>query len=173
MQQSLKPDKSLGITHMKSDTARAVMENHRGAFTLPDGTFLGGLSDAELTKYIEENPDENIRMSASHLSDLKQNPYGADTDKQLFTLYAADTPGVRELNEQYGDESGSRAHDIKTRGENWDRLEPHLNDAMAWHALTDEQQEGGGPHTGTGTGPAEPGTPSPSPGPAPRPARSN
>ncbi|MEW2418164.1 hypothetical protein AB0953_31345 [Streptomyces sp. NPDC046866] len=39
LQQSLKPDKSLGITHMKSDTARAVMENHRRAFTLPDGTF--------------------------------------------------------------------------------------------------------------------------------------
>ncbi|MFG2339151.1 hypothetical protein [Streptomyces yangpuensis] len=197
LQQTLKPDKSLGITHMKPDTARAVMDDNRRAFTLPDGTFLGDLDDARLTKYIEENPDENIRMSAYHLQRMQEEPYGAKTDKQLFTLYAADTPEVRELNEQYGDESGNRAFDIKTRGENWDRLEPHLDDAMAWHALTDEQRatavrqlesqtpaghhvsvdpiyhEGGGPHTGTGTGPAEPGTPSPSPGPAPTPPRSN
>ncbi|MFF8268700.1 hypothetical protein ACF059_15045 [Streptomyces sp. NPDC016562] len=197
LQQSLKPDKSLGITHMKPDTAREVMERNRRAFTLPDGTFLGSLGDAELTKYIEENPNENIRMSAYHLKDIQENPYGARTDKQLFTLYAADTPGVRELNEQYGDESGDRGGDIRTRGENWDKVEPHLDDAMAWYALTDEQRttavrqlesqtpaghhvsvdpiyhEGGGPHTGTGTGPAEPGTPSPSPGPAPRPPRSN
>ncbi|MFD6114576.1 hypothetical protein ACFWG0_31380 [Streptomyces yangpuensis] len=197
LQQTLKPDKSLGITHMKPDTARAVMGDNRRAFTLPDGTFLGDLDDAQLTKYIEENPDENIRMSAYHLQRMQEEPYGARTDKQLFTLYAADTPEVRELNEQYGDESGNRAFDIKTRGENWDRLEPHLDDAMAWHALTDEQRatavrqlesqtpaghhvsvdpiyhEGGGPHTGTGTGPAEPGTPSPSPGPAPTPPRSN
>ncbi|OLZ70746.1 hypothetical protein AVW11_07845 [Streptomyces amritsarensis] len=197
LQQTLKPDKSLGITHMKPDTARAVMGDNRRAFTLPDGTFLGDLDDAQLTKYIEENPDENIRMSAYHLQRMQEEPYGARTDKQLFTLYAADTPEVRELNEQYGDESGNRAFDIKTRGENWDRLEPHLDDAMAWHALTEEQRatavrqlesqtpaghhvsvdpiyhEGGGPHTGTGTGPAEPGTPSPSPGPAPTPPRSN
>ncbi|WP_327734246.1 hypothetical protein OG749_10440 [Streptomyces nojiriensis] len=197
LQQSLKPDKSLGITHMKPDTAREVMRQNQRAFTLSDGTFLGDLGDAELTKYIEENPDENIRMSAYHLQGLQDNPYGARTDKQLFTLYAADTPEVRELNEQYGDESGSRGGDIRTRGENWDKVEPHLDDAMAWYALTDEQRatavrqiesqtpaghhvsvdpiyhEGGGPHTGTGTGPAEPGTPSPSPGPAPRPPRSN
>lgn len=197
LQQTVKPDKSLGITHMKPDTAREVMMRNREAFTLRDGTFLGDLDDARLTKYIEENPDENIRMSAYHLQRLQEEPYGAKTDKQLFTLYAADTPGVRELNEQYGDESGERANDIRTRGENWDRLEPHLDDAMAWHALTDEQRagavrqlesqtpaghhvsvdpiyhEGGGPHTGTGTGPAEPGTPSPSPGPAPTPPRSN
>ncbi|MEJ8644466.1 hypothetical protein WKI68_30460 [Streptomyces sp. MS1.HAVA.3] len=197
LQQTLKPDKSLGITHMKPDTAREVMGHNREAFTLTDGTFLGDLDDAQLTKYIEENPDENIRMSAYHLRRMQEEPYGARTDKQLFTLYAADTQEVRELNEQYGDESGNRAFDIKTRGENWDRLEPHLDDAMAWHALTDEQRatavrqlesqtpaghhvsvdpiyhEGGGPHTGTGTSPAEPGTPSPSPGPAPRPPRSN
>ncbi|MFD0375549.1 hypothetical protein [Streptomyces sp. NPDC127112] len=197
LEESIKPDKSLGITHMKSGTARQVLENHREAFTLADGTFLGSLGDAELTKYIEKNPDENIRMSAYYLNDLERNPYGARTDKQLFTLYAADTPEVRELNEQYSDESGSRGGDIRHRGENWDKVEPHLDDAMAWYALTDEQRatamrqlesqtpaghhvsidpiyhEGGGPNTGTGTGPAEPGTPSPGPGPAPQPPRSN
>ncbi|MCF3179311.1 hypothetical protein IPZ70_05010 [Streptomyces polychromogenes] len=197
LQQTVKPDKSLGITHMKPETAREVMSQNRGAFSLPDGTFLGDLGDAELTKYIEENPDEDVRLSAYHLSDLKRNHYGAKTDKQLFTLYAADTPGVRELNEQYGDESGSRGGDIRTRGEHWDKVEPHLDDAMAWYALTDEQRatamrqlesqtpaghhvsidpiyhEGGGPNTGTGTGPAEPGTPSPSAGPAPQPPRSH
>ncbi len=125
---------------MKPDTAREVMGHNREAFTLTDGTFLGDLDDAQLTKYIEENPDENIRMSAYHLLRMQEEPYGARTDKQLFTLYAADTQEVRELNEQYGDESGNRAFDIKTRGENWDRLEPHLDDAMAWHALTDEQR---------------------------------
>ncbi|MEV8533014.1 hypothetical protein [Streptomyces sp. NPDC051211] len=193
LQQSIKPDKSLGITHIKPETARATMREYRESFTLPDGTFLGDLSDAQLTKYIEENPNEDIRLSAFHLKQLSEQPYGAETDKQRFVLYAADTPDVREKNEQHGDESGARGGDIKVRGENWDRLEPHLDDAMAWHALTEEQRatairqlesqtpgghhvsvgpiydDGAGPHTGTGTGAPEPGTPSPSPGPAPTP----
>ncbi|MDX3755790.1 hypothetical protein ACWDBO_07250 [Streptomyces mirabilis] len=130
-------------------------------------------------------------MSAYHLSDLRDDPYGADTDKQLFTLYAADTPDVREKNEQYGDDSDHRGADIKVRGKNWDKMEPHLDDAMAWNALSDderakaiaqlESQTPAGHHvsldplhstgqtTGTGTGEPEPGTPSPSPGPTPTP----
>jgi hypothetical protein len=109
----------------------------------------------------------------------------------LFTLYAADTPDVREKNEQYGDDSDHRGADIKVRGKNWDKMEPHLDDAMAWNALSDderakaiaqlESQTPAGHHvsldplystgqtTGTGTGEPEPGTPSPSPGPTPTP----
>ncbi|THA23182.1 hypothetical protein E6R18_30645 [Streptomyces sp. A1277] len=196
LQQTVKPDKSLGITHMKLETARAVIANNRGAFMLSDGTNLADLNDSQLTKYIEENPDEDVRLSAYHLKELQGQPYGAETDKQLFTLYAADTPDVREKNEQYGDESGARGADIKVRGENWDRLEPHLDDAMAWEALSDEERAkairqlesdtpaghhvsiepvyaAGGPTTGTGSGDPEPGTPSPSPGPAPTPPGNN
>jgi hypothetical protein len=126
---------------------------------------------------------------------LQEQPYGAETDKQLFTLYAADTPDVREKNEQHGDESGARGGDIKVRGENWDKLQPHLEDAMAWDALSDEERAkaiqqlesetpaghhvsiepiyAGGPTTGTGSGDPEPGTPSPSPGPPPTPPGNN
>lgn len=196
LQQTIKPDKSLGITHMKLETAKAVIANNQGKFTLSDGTYLGDLSDSQLTKYIEENPQEDIRLSAYYLKQLHEQPYGAETDKQLFTLYAADTPDVREKNEQHGDESGARGADIKVRGENWDKLEPHLDDAMAWDALSDDERAkamqqlesdtpaghhvsvepiyaAGGPTTGTGSGDPEPGTPSPSPGPPPTPPGNN
>ncbi len=186
LQRTLVPDKSLGITHIKLETARAVIAENPGAFSLGDGKTLNDLSDSQLTKYIEENPNEDIRLSAYHLKGLQEPPYGATSDKDLFVLYAADTPDVREKNEQYGDESGNRGGDIKTRGENWDKLSPHLDDAMAWDELSDqERQEAirqiesqtpsghhvsidpiyatGGPTTGTGTGTPEPGTPSPSP----------
>ncbi|MFE5482234.1 hypothetical protein [Streptomyces sp. NPDC056527] len=192
LQQTIKPDKSLGITHMKLETARSVIENNRERFTLADGTYLGDLNDSQLTKYIEENPNEDVRLSAYHLKQLQEQPYGAETDKQLFTLYAADTPDVREKNEQHGDESGARGGDIKIRGENWDKIQPHLDDAMAWEALSDEERSkaikqlesdtpaghhvsiepiyaAGGPTTGTGSGEPEPGTPSPSPNAPPTP----
>lgn len=77
-------------------------------------------------------------------------------------------------------------------GANWDRLQPHLEDAMAWEALSDQERSeairqlesdtpaghhasiepiyaAGGPTTGTGSGAPEPGTPSPAPGSAPTP----
>ncbi|MFE0455447.1 hypothetical protein ACFW2D_30100 [Streptomyces sp. NPDC058914] len=187
----LKPDKSLGITHMKLETARTVVDNHRQAFQLEDGRYLSELSDAELAATIEGNPELDVRLSAYHLSDLRDSPYGSDTDKQLFTLYAADTPDVREKNEQYGDDSDNRGGDIKVRGKNWDKIEPHLDDAMAWNDLSDEEraeaiqqlesQTPAGHHlsldplystgqtTGTGTGEPEEGTPSPAPGPSPTP----
>ncbi|MFJ6523033.1 hypothetical protein ACIQJ4_32830 [Streptomyces filamentosus] len=186
-----KPDKSLGITHMKTDTARAVVEKYREQFQLEDGRHLADLSDAELAALIEHQPELDVRLSAYHLKGLREDDHGSDTDKQLFTLYAADTPDVREKNEQYGDESEHRGGDIKARGRNWDAIEPHLDDAMVWEALTDEErleairhlesQTPAGHHvsletlyrsgqtTGTGTGEPEPGTPSPSPGPAPTP----
>ncbi|MBL1112745.1 hypothetical protein JK364_10090 [Streptomyces sp. 110] len=193
LQQTIKPDKSLGITHMKLGTARKVMADNRDVFTAADGTYLGDLSDAQLTKYIEENPNEDIRLSAYYLQQLQKNPYGSDTDKQLFVLYAADTPDVREKNEQYGDDSDHRGGDIKTRGENWDKLQPRLEDAKAWEALSDEEREKalaqlegatpkghsftidpiyGGDTPGTGTGEPEPGTPSPEPGKSPTPPSS-
>jgi soluble lytic murein transglycosylase-like protein len=185
------PDKSLGITHMKPDTARGVAAKYNEEFQLEDGRYLSEVSDAELAAVIEQNPELNIRLSAYHLHDLRENQYGAATDKQLFTLYAADTPDVREKNEQHGDDSDHRGGDIKARGQNWDRIEAHLDDALAWDALSDEEratalrqlesQTPAGHHvsldpiytttpsTGTGRGEPEPGTPSPSPGPAPTP----
>ncbi|MEU1281995.1 hypothetical protein [Streptomyces sp. NPDC005805] len=186
-----KPDKSLGITHIKLPTARAVLDEYPDSFRLTDGRSMRELSDAELAAEIEADPELDVRLSAHHLAMLRENPYGADTDKQLFTLYAADTPDVREKNEQHGDESDDRGGDIKARGRNWDKIEPHLDDAMAWQALSDEErasairqlesQTPAGHHvsiepifsagqtTGNGTGEPEPGTPSPSPGPAPVP----
>ncbi|MFB7935541.1 hypothetical protein [Streptomyces sp. NPDC056049] len=187
----LKPDKSLGITHVKTDTARGVADTYRDAFQLEDGRYLADLSDHELAALIEHQPELDVRLSAYYLMDLQQNQHGAGTDKQLFTLYAADDADVRDKNEQYGDESEHRGNAIKARGNNWDAIEPHLDDAMAWEALTDEErleairqlesQTPAGHHvsletlyrsgqtTGTGTGEPEPGTPSPSPGPAPTP----
>ncbi|MCI0385192.1 hypothetical protein [Streptomyces sp. CNQ085] len=189
-----KPDKSLGITHIKLETARRTMVNHPQAFRLTDGRSLNDVSDTELAAEIEANPQLDVRLSAYHLMDLKENPYGSRSDKDLFVLYAADTPEVRELNEQYGIESDRRGGDIKARGENWDRIEPHLEDAMAWEALGEEERvratrqleshtpaghsvsiapiySTGGPIGGSGTDEPEPGTPSPSPGPPPAPPK--
>lgn len=184
------PDKSLGITHIKLPTARRTIENHPQAFRLTDGRSLGDVSDAELAAEIEADPELDVRLAAYHLQDLRANHYGAKTDKDLFILYSADTPGVRELNEQYGTESGQRGGDIRPRGENWDKIEPHLEDAMAWDALNEKERalamrqlesqtpadhhvsiapiySAGSPTSGTGTGEPEPGIPTPSPGPSP------
>ncbi|MFP8884390.1 hypothetical protein [Streptomyces mangrovi] len=189
-----KPDKSLGITHIKLETARRTMANHPQAFRLTDGRSLNDVSDAELAAEIEANPELDVRLSAYHLMDLKENPYGSRSDKDLFVLYAADTSEVRELNEQYGIESDQRRGDIKARGENWDKIEPHIEDAMAWEALGEEERVSatrqleshtpaghsvsvapiystGGPIGGSGTDEPEPGTPSPSPGPSPAPPK--
>ncbi|SFL06254.1 hypothetical protein [Streptomyces pini] len=189
-----KPDKSLGITHIKLETAREVLEKNREVFKLTDGRYMSELTDAELAAEIEANPQLDVRLSAYHLKELKEDPYGSRSDKDLFVLYAADTPEVRELNETYGDESGRRGGDIKTRGENWDRIEPHLEDAMAWEALGDEERaqaveqlksqtpvprdvyiepiySDGGPVGGVGEKDPDLGplTPSPSPAPPPTP----
>ena len=138
---TVKPDKSLGITHLKPGTARRVLERHPLAFTAEDGSPLSGMSDAQLAAYIEGKPNEAIRLSAYHLADLRaRNPYGARTDKDLFLLYAADTPDVRERNERYGDASEHRGGEIRARGENWDRISPALDDAMAWEALGEAER---------------------------------
>lgn len=193
LEETVKPDKSLGITHMKLKTARAVLDNHDKDFVV-GGRHLRDLSDAQLTKYIEENPNEDIRLSAFLLKDLRENPYGARTDKHLFLLYAADTPQVREANERYGDDTYSRGGAIRHRASNWDKLQPHLTDAQRWDSFTDEQRERAlkqlesqtpkghhvdlhpifdtdGVSTGTGSGAPKPGTPSPEPGPAPTPPK--
>ncbi|WP_329176094.1 hypothetical protein [Streptomyces sp. NBC_01477] len=192
LENTIKPDKSLGITHMKLATARQVIAEDPGAFIVA-GRSLNDLSDSELTKYIEENPNEDIRLSAHYLAQLKSNPHGATTDKQLFLLYAADTPQVRDANAQYGDDTAPRGAAIHARAEHWDQLQPHLEDADAWGALTDAQRRQaldelasqtpaghsidlgplypvrGAITTGVGTGPPQAGTPQPTPGPSPVP----
>lgn len=184
------PDKSLGITHVKLDTARYVMQANRKEFTTQDGVFLGDLNDWKLVKYIEANPAENIRLSAYYYRELQQNPRGVNTDKQLFMIYAAETDQVRDASEDYGDSTKDRGGAIKRRAEAWDSLQGAIDDADAWEALTDKQQKEafeqlksqapdrhhvsidplfGGPLQGPGTGPPQPGTPTPSPGPSPTP----
>jgi hypothetical protein len=192
LEESVVPDKSLGITHMKLATARAVMSREQRQFTV-NGKFLGDLSDSQLTKYIEENPGEDIRLSAHYLAQLKQNPYGARTDKQLFLLYAADTPQVRAANALYGDATAPRKNDMHTRAANWDKLHQPLLDSQAWAGLTDAERqaalnrlsvdlpkgqsmqlglvfdpsEKGVPGSLPGSGPVPPGIPTPTPGPPP------
>jgi hypothetical protein len=194
LEQSIKPDKSLGITHMKLATAREVIKGNQQAFTI-NGTYLGDLSNSQLTKYIEENPSVDIRLSAYDLKLLKANPHGAKTDKQLFLLYAADTPQVRDANELYGDATAPRGGAIHSRAANWDKLQGPLRDTKAWAALTDAQRKAamatiaadiptgqsvtlsplytpdGVETTVYGTGPVPPGTPTPTPGPAPTPPK--
>ncbi|MEV6230771.1 hypothetical protein AB0L88_23210 [Saccharopolyspora shandongensis] len=136
------PDKSLGITHMKIDTAREVIAQNPAAFTTPDGTYLGDLSDAQLAKYIEKYPQEDIRLAAYYLAELKENPYGAATDKQLFLLYATgDEPDMRAKNHQYGDATEPRGGEIRPRAEAWDRLQPRLADAADWASLTARERQ--------------------------------
>ncbi|BBA96045.1 hypothetical protein RVR_1171 [Actinacidiphila reveromycinica] len=192
LEQSVKPDKSLGITHMKLATAREVIGREPREFTA-DGKFLGDLDDSELTKYIEENPDFDIKLSAHYLKQLQANPHGAGSDKQLFLLYAADTQQVRDANALYGDATAPRGGAIHSRAANWDKLKVPLQDANAWADLTDKQRKAalatlaadipegqsvnlspvyapdGVETTVYGTGPVPPGTPTPSPGPAPTP----
>ncbi|MGA4839886.1 hypothetical protein [Streptomyces sp. G45] len=186
--QTVDPGKSLGITHIKMPTARKVFEQNPGVFTMADGRPMSTLNDRELAAVIEHNPELSVRISAHLLADLRKNPEGSDTDKQLFVLYAADTGQVRGDNERYGDEAEYRRNIVHTRSKSWDEVEPHIDDAMAWHGLTDEERAGAlrklesqappGSHVhlepiygdqvgGVGTGPPEP--PSPPAEPAPEP----
>ncbi|MGV9311758.1 hypothetical protein ACWDR0_06135 [Streptomyces sp. NPDC003691] len=134
------PDKSLGIVHIKPESARKVAADNAGKFMLTDGRDVKDLSNEELAVLIENDPDLSVRLAAHHLAALQANQHGSATDKHLFLLYAADTPQMRESNEQYGDESGPRGGAIRPRANNWDRIEPHLDDAMAWNDLTPEQR---------------------------------
>jgi hypothetical protein len=192
LEDSVYPGKSLGITHIKLSTARQVIADCPAAFTVGT-TCLDDLSDAELAKYIEENPAEDIRLSAYYLAQMKRNPHGALTDKQLFLLYGADTPSVRDRNATYGDDTAPREHAVKKRADHWDKLQPHLQDAANWNAFTDAQRRQAldmlasgtpqsqslnldpmysNPGTDTATdgkAPDPPGLPSPAPGPSPSP----
>lgn len=141
LRETLVPDKSLGITHMKLDTVREVMHTYEDKFKFADGRILGDLSDSQLSKYIEERPNEAIRLSAYYLKRLRSNPYGAETDKQLFLLYAADTEQVRDANAEFGDSTEERDNAIGQRARNWDELQAPLDDALAWDALTKAQQQ--------------------------------
>ncbi|WP_344339328.1 class I SAM-dependent methyltransferase, partial [Kitasatospora putterlickiae] len=134
-EETFKPDKSLGITHIKLATARGVINEFPGSFP-----GLGRLSDSQLAKYIEENPNEDIRLSAYYMKQLQKSPHGATTDKQLFMLYAADTPQVRDSNARYGDDSAQRRAAIKDRADNWDRLQEALRDANAWNGLPESER---------------------------------
>ncbi|GGO34711.1 hypothetical protein [Streptomyces lasiicapitis] len=138
---TFKSDKSLGITHMKLETARQVLREYPGQFRLEDGRLLRDVSDTELAAKIEGNPELDVRLSAYLLKYKGEDPQGSDSDKQLFTLYSADTSQVRSYNERYGDESDYRDGDIKRRGNNWDRIEPHIDDAIAWRNLTEKERE--------------------------------
>ncbi|MFD5697991.1 hypothetical protein [Streptomyces lasiicapitis] len=199
--QTFMPSKSMGITHVKMATARKVFENNPGVFTMADGRPMSTLDDRELAAVIEHNPELSVRLSAHLLADLRKDPEGSDTDKQLFVLYAADTGQVRGDNERYGDESEYRENIIHTRGESWDKVEPHIDDAMAWQSLTDKQRadaisklesqapaghyvpvdpiygdRSGGEGTGApepDTPPRKPGEPSPEPGTPPTPPEGN
>ncbi|MFF3552513.1 hypothetical protein ACFYXL_03730 [Streptomyces tsukubensis] len=133
-------DKSLGIVHIKPDSARKVAADNAGKFMLTDGRDVKDLSNQELAVLIENDPELSVRLAAHHLAALRENQHGSATDKHLFLLYAADTPQMRESNERYGDESDQRGGAIKPRANNWDRIEPQLDDAMAWNALTPEQR---------------------------------
>ncbi|MER7850172.1 hypothetical protein ABTZ03_40270 [Kitasatospora sp. NPDC096077] len=134
-EETFKPDKSLGITHMKLATARGVIQDFPGSFP-----SLGGLSDSQLAKYIEENPNEDVRLSAYYMKQLQKNPHGATSDKQLFMLYAADTEQVRDSNAKYGDDSSQRGAAIKSRADNWDQLQQGLRDADAWNGLPESER---------------------------------
>ena len=132
-------DKSLGITHVKLATARRIINGDRSMFTI-DGRFLGGMSDVDLEAYIEANPEMDIFLTASYLRQLGDNPYGAASDKQLFMLYAWEDPRRRDANFKYQDRTPSVQGDYRSRAQNWDRLQQHLDDAAAWASLTDAER---------------------------------
>ncbi|MFJ9695551.1 hypothetical protein [Kitasatospora sp. NPDC101183] len=134
-EETFKPTKSLGITHMKLATARSVIDASPGDF--PD---LDGLTDSQLARHIEQHPDEDVRLSAHYLKQLRNDPHGATTDKELFMLYAADTQQVRDSNARYGDDSSQRGGSIKSRADNWDHLQQSLRDADAWNGLPESER---------------------------------
>ncbi|GAA4534128.1 hypothetical protein [Amycolatopsis samaneae] len=139
--QGLKPDKSLGITHMKLDAAREVISKNPAAFT-ENGKYLGDLADLDLMQRIEKDRNLDVKLSGYYLAELRKNPYGAETDKQLFILYSTgDDPATRANNHRYGDATEPRQNDILPRARNWDRLQPRLADAADWASLSSAERQ--------------------------------
>lgn len=103
-----------------------------------------GLDDAQLTKLIEQSPKWDIDLSANYLKQLSANPYGANTDEDLFVLYSTgDNANVRKLNAQYGSDYSQRGGDIKARMQDWDTISSRITVADEWSALSTQQQSSG------------------------------
>lgn len=192
LQQTIDPGKSLGIAHMKLATAREVAQ--RFDLKAGDGTPLAQLSDASLAKYIEQYPQEDLRLAAYYLKELRENPLGSGTDEDLFLLYSANTDQVREFNQRYGADTSHRSGDILARILSWQQAAPVFQAAAEWEALASDERESAlrqlaatvpsnqtlvlnfpwppppGVQTSIqGTGPIPRGVPSPEPGPSPTP----
>jgi tRNA A-37 threonylcarbamoyl transferase component Bud32 len=171
--------KSMGVTHMKVDTARDLVT--RDGLTDPDGRPYSSYSNEELAEKIEHDPQFAIDLTARKLAALQnedeEQPW---SDKQTFFLYAVDDedPTTREANRQYGDSTEDRKNDIRPRAENWDRVAPVIDAQQDWERLSPEDRQRaldsvGAPDQGSPLHfpypPSQEG-PSPTPGPTPRPS---
>lgn len=135
------PDKSAGIIHLKPATARAALEDHPEFFPMK-GEDPRSLSDSDIVAYIETHPAEAIRVSAFHLAKLRdgEGP-GNQTAKDLFRLYAADTPAVRDLNEKAGADDEPRGAATEKRSVDYEEIMPYVEDALEWNQLSKAQRQ--------------------------------
>ncbi|HEX6467848.1 MAG TPA: hypothetical protein VF069_02035 [Streptosporangiaceae bacterium] len=186
--QDIKGDKSMGVTHMKPDTAREVLA--RDGARDEHGRLYSTYSDDELAANLEDDPRFAIDTTARYLSQIKSEP-DHWSDKQTFLTYAADNEEMREANRRAGDSTDARGFAIRDRAENWDRVAPKIEAEQAWERLSpDDRQRALGamgspgsqvvlnlPYTpaagvdvaAEGTRPPVPGQPSPGPNPSPTP----
>ncbi|GAA2738691.1 hypothetical protein [Actinocorallia aurantiaca] len=169
--------KSMGISHMKAETARDIVTQHGMADS--NGRPYSSYNDQELAERIEDDPQFALDLTARYLADIQnedeEQPW---SDKQTFLLYAVgDDEGTREANRQYGDSTEDRKHDIRLRAENWDRVAPVIDVQQDWERLSPEDRQRALDSLGSsGRGDslnlpyAQPHAPSPQPGPSPRPS---
>lgn len=138
LEQTIYPGKSLGITHLKLPTVRGVIANM-------NDSGLSNLNDAQLTKMIEQDPDLDILISANYVKQLSQNPYGANTDEDLFVLYATgDNAETRAANAKYGSDYTKRSNStVSARMQDWNAFSAQITAANEWVALTPQQQADG------------------------------
>ncbi|MGH8884603.1 MAG: hypothetical protein ACRDYX_05415 [Egibacteraceae bacterium] len=133
----IRPDKSLGVAHMKVSTLRDLIRTHH--LTDVNGRDLNSYSDDELAKWLEVDQRSAIYLAGLYLKDL-QHKQGDWSDKQTFYLYASDSDQVREGNRKFGDATEGRQNEIYERGKNWDRVMPAIDAALEWERLSPEER---------------------------------
>jgi hypothetical protein len=157
------PTKSMGITHIKAQTALDVLS--RDGVKDENGRLYNTYSPSDIGSKLEDDPRFAIDVTARYLGQIQGEPGGNWSDKQTFFIYAADGGNTRDNNRKYGDATDGRLGAIHQRGVNWDKVAPSIEAQQLWSRLSPAdrnralQQLGGQPTPHPGVSPT-PWTPS-------------
>lgn len=157
LQETLRPNKSMGITHLKAQTALDVLA--RDGVKDENGRLHKTYSQSDIASKLEDDPRFAIDVAARYLGQIQGEAGGNWSDKQTFFIYSADGNDVRTGNRKYGDATDGRGFAIHQRGVNFDKVAPSIQAQQLWSRLSPAdraralQQLGGQPTPHPGVSP--------------------